>query len=89
MDFFRDSNQVEIDLIIKKGNALNASEIKSSKTFYKSFLKNLNYFENLAKEKFNRVILVYSGYQEQDIGSYQLINYKNLKSLTESLGWIS
>lgn len=78
--FYRDSQKNEVDLIIKSGNSLMPIEIKSSKTFQVSFLKNLEYFHKLAANKAENGLLIYNGEQEQQIRSNKIINYKNTAS---------
>lgn len=45
--FFRDSNQFEIDLLLKKGGGLAPVEIKASLTFNEEFVKNLKHFAKI------------------------------------------
>ena len=75
--FYRDSNNNEVDLIIKSGNDLIPIEIKISQTFHPSFLKSIKYFDNLTKRVPTGFVL-YTGKQEQKIEKYQVLNYLNL-----------
>jgi predicted AAA+ superfamily ATPase len=83
--YYRDSNNNEVDLLVKIGSNLVPIEIKSSTTFTPEFLKNIGYFKAAAKERCPMEFLVYSGEQEQEIGSCHLINYKNIRKIFESL----
>jgi hypothetical protein len=53
-------------------------EIKSSKTFDKSFLKGLNYFRGILPEKVRNTTVCYSGEMEQMIDGTKLVNFKNI-----------
>lgn len=83
--FYRDSNNNEVDLIIKSGNLLYPIEIKSSKTFNAKFLKNLNYFQSLIKDRFGASYLIYSGTQEQIIKGTKVINYTHSYTLRDMI----
>jgi hypothetical protein len=48
MYFFRDSNQNEVDLILKRGSDLIPIEIKASQSWNKRFAKNLHKFNTLS-----------------------------------------
>lgn len=82
MYFYRDSNQNEVDLILKSGQILLPIEIKSSKTYTPSFIKGLQYFKNLVQERCDTGYLVYAGSQEQRLGIFHLINFKHLACIT-------
>ncbi len=48
MPIFKRKLQVEIDFIQERGFSLCANEIKSTKNFTKTFIKNLTYFKKLS-----------------------------------------
>lgn len=79
--FYRDSKQVELDLIIDGGTEMHNCEIKSSKTFDPSFLDNLSKvnFANVESKKF----IVYRGDYEQVVDGVELINHDSLLRLFE------
>lgn len=79
--FFRDSHQNEVDLIVKQGHDLIPIEIKSSQTFNKSFLKGLNYFKELTKDRVPKGYVVYTGNQSQEVGEFTLLDYKDICSI--------
>lgn len=83
MYFYRDSNQNEIDLILKSGPQLLPVEIKSSKTYIPAFLKGLIYFKNLVGEHCQTGYVVYAGTQEQRLGDFHLINFSHLNRIAE------
>lgn len=49
--FYRDSNQKEVDLILKNRDSLCAIEIKSSMTYNSQFEKGLKQIDSAVKEK--------------------------------------
>lgn len=75
--YYRDSNQNEVDLIIKQAHELIPVEIKASKTFHPSFLKGLNYFEKLVDSRMPKGYLIYAGDREQKIKKVDVCNFVN------------
>jgi uncharacterized protein len=67
--FYRDTHGNEVDLIIKKERQLIPVEIKSAATFTKSFLKGIERFRDLVKDRCGNGYVLYNG---ED--SYQLNN---------------
>ena len=76
--FYRDSNQVEVDLIFPNGLSLVAIEIKSSKTFHKSFLKGLMNFKKLPSMHSIDPYVVYSGSHQQKVHDVSIVNYAHM-----------
>ncbi len=76
--FYRDSNHNEVDLILDYITHFDAIEIKSSKTFDKSFFKGLSYIRDLFPEKIRNTMVCYTGEMEQTMGENKIVNYKNL-----------
>lgn len=81
--FYRDSNQLEVDLIFQYGLHLMIIEIKSSKTFHSSFLKGLETFTNMAKQHKTRGYIVYGGEHQQQVSDYHVINYLNMNDIID------
>ena len=79
--FFRDSHGNEVDFIYKKAHNLVPIEIKSAKSFDKSFIKKLIYFRELAKDRVQNGYLVYSGELSYQVDGFDLINYKNVSNI--------
>lgn len=79
--FYRDNHQNEVDIIKPKGNDLVAIEIKSSQTFNTNFLKPIEKFITLAKNRKVQRAVIYSGQQEQIINGTQLLNYQHTKQI--------
>lgn len=59
--FYRENGGREVDLLKKEGEELYLYEIKSSGTFNKVFVKNLNYLKELLKGKIRDAKVVYDG----------------------------
>ena len=79
--FYRDQQQHEIDVIYKNGHQLIPIEIKSSKTFNKDFLKELDYFSKLFPEQCEQGYVIYAGEQHQKIGWRSLLNYLDVSQI--------
>lgn len=75
--FYRDSNQNEVDLLIKSGSQFIPIEIKSSKTFHSDFLKGLLHFKKLVSERYQQGYLIYAGVREQAIHDISVINFRH------------
>ena len=83
--FYRDSNDHEVDLLIKSGHQLIPIEIKSSKTFHPDFLKGLRYFKTIAKDRFNSGFLIYAGDREQRIEDFFVKQFTHIKQISETI----
>lgn len=79
--YYRDSHQNEVDIVVKVRQALIPIEIKSTSTFDIALLKNLKYYKNIVGDRMPMGFLVYAGTQEQQIGDFYLINYKNIHKI--------
>jgi hypothetical protein len=77
---YRESNNNEVDLILDFSTHLDAFEIKSEKTFDKSFLIGLNHISGIFPLKVRNTTVCYSGDMEQTIGNNKLVNFKNIVS---------
>lgn len=75
--FYRDSNGVEVDLLVKKEGRYKAVEIKSSSTYHPDFENGLKSFEKEFGEKTSDYAIVYAGEVEDFGRHYQLVNYSN------------
>lgn len=84
--FYRDSHQNEIDVLFQRGHELVPIEIKSAKTFNKSFLKGLSLFKRLVGERCRNPALIYSGVDELQVNDVQLLHFSHAgKALEKSL----
>ena len=79
--FYRDSNQNEVDLLIKQEGELTAIEVKSSMTYSSSFEKTLTQIEGWIKTPISKKAIIYSGDFENSSGDINLINYRHISSL--------
>lgn len=73
--YFRDTHGHEVDLIFQSGPKLIPIEIKAGMTFHINFLKNLFFFQELVGKRCENGFLIYTGFQEQSIGSFKMLNY--------------
>lgn len=83
--FYRDSNQNEVDLVIDDLQTLDAVEIKSSETFNTSLLKGLNYIRKVFPERIQKTVLCYAGHLEHPYLKHQLVHYKKISGLLNSV----
>ena len=74
--FFRDSNGMEVDLIIEKGQDIEAVEIKSGATLNTDYFKHLNTFSRVAKNV-SKKTLIYTGETELATNGCQVFNWAN------------
>lgn len=84
--FYRDSNQNEVDILIKQANKLIPIKIKSSKTFHPDFLKGLKYFKEIAAQRTSEGFLIYAGVQQQRIHDFYVLNFSQINDLFEKIG---
>jgi len=76
--FYRDSNQNEVDLILRCGNNFEIAEIKSSMTYHPDFEKGIKYFSEIFKNRVVSKQIIYCGDLENPVGNIKLLNYKKL-----------
>ncbi len=79
--FYRDSNQNEVDLLLKLHNGMNAIEIKSAMTYSTEFEKALRSICTWVKEPILTKSIVYSGQFENTVSDIRLLNYRHLDTL--------
>ena len=79
--FYRDSNQNEVDILIKQEGELTAIEVKSSMTYNSSFEKTLALIESWIKTPVRKKAVVYSGDFENTTGNINLITYRHIASI--------
>ena len=78
--FWRDSNGIEIDLLIEKGGVLSAIEIKSGSTMKTDFFKNLHLWQNISSTSGDHITVVYGGDQSYLTKNGKLISWKDFGS---------
>ena len=79
--FYRDSNDVEVDLLLKKGNEYCAIEIKSSQTYHPEFEAGIKSLGKVLNNRLTDKAVIYAGDFENDTAEIQLLNYKNMGRL--------
>jgi uncharacterized protein len=77
--FYRDSNQVEVDLLEEKGNQITLTEIKAARTVFSKHLKGLNRVQQLIKDQPVDRQLIYGA--EESGFSFQEVTVKSWKDL--------
>lgn len=78
--FYRDSNQNEIDLLLKNGEYFKGVEIKSSMTYHRDFEKALHNMSKYVMGSIQQRAVIYAGDMENRLGEIQLINYRHLNN---------
>ena len=79
--FYRDVQQLEIDIVYKQAHQLVAVEIKSAQTYNSSLLRGINKIKKILGNDLAKSFLIYSGTIEQNVQETSLINYKNASSI--------
>lgn len=79
--FYRDSNGVEVDLLLKNGNDYSAIEIKSSQTYHLEFEIGIQSLSTLLENRLTNKAILYAGDFENETAEIQLFNYKNMNCL--------
>ena len=86
--FFRNSNGLEIDLILQKQNKLKLFEIKSGKSLNDEFCRNMKNFsakynEEIASDS-TKGTVIYSGETYESYKDFGFYNFSNIPQLFES-----
>ena len=76
--FWSDSNGNEVDLLMNKGDHVDAVEIKSGQTYNADFFKNLKYWSKLSGEDKDHRQVVYGGSQHRSTSEGELIPWSML-----------
>lgn len=76
--FFRDSNQNEVDILLKQQGNITAVEVKSAMTYNSSFERTISRLSTWIQTPVVRQAIVYSGDYENTAGRVALINYRHL-----------
>lgn len=79
--FYRDSNQNEVDILLKEEGLITAIEIKSSMTYNSAFEKSLKKIDQWIKTPITKKIVIYAGEYENTASEIQLLNYNNLSTV--------
>ncbi len=81
--FYRDSNQNEIDLLMRNGSGIFAVEVKSSMTYNTDFEKNLRKMSEWIGQPVTGRAVVYAGSLENTEREIQLVNYTHFDDITK------
>ena len=76
--FYRDSNQNEVDILLKEEGEITAIEVKSSMTYHTSFENTLSKLPEWIKSPVANKLIVYAGDFENTVSDVKLLNYKHL-----------
>jgi len=76
--FYRDSNQNEVDILLKEEGEITAIEVKSSMTYHQSFADTVTKLPEWIKTPVTNRMIVYTGDFENTSGDIRLINYRHL-----------
>ncbi len=79
--FYRDSNGNEVDLLVAKGQAIEAYEIKSSATYNSSFESVFGKLTPALDARLTRRAVVYGGRQERRNAPIEVLRYTSLLSV--------
>lgn len=79
--FFRDSNGLEIDLLLDPAEGLQLVEIKASQTVSAPLFKNLRTVSTLLGDRVKGQHLIYGGTERQDRSSVQVLPYGQAATL--------
>lgn len=79
--FYRDSNQNEIDLVMKDSLGLSGIEIKSSMTYHPDFEKALKRMGEWINEPVLGKAVIYAGSFENTTSDTKLLNYMHLRDI--------
>lgn len=76
--FYRDSNQNEIDILLKQEGEITAIEVKSSMTYHHSFEQHISRLSQWIKTPIAQKMVVYAGEFENTMSDIKLVNYRHL-----------
>lgn len=79
--FYRDSNQNEVDIILKQEGEITAIEVKSSMTYSSSFEGSLRKLQSWISTPVYQKIVAYNGDFENEAGDIKIVNIRNLHHL--------
>ena len=83
LSFYRDSSGNEVDLVIERGRALAALEIKSGQTVAKDYFQGLHRFAKVAGDRIQGGAVVYGGRRGQARSDWEVWPFHELKRLSD------
>lgn len=81
VSFYRDSNQQEVDVLVKQEGEITAIEVKSGMTYNSSFESAIKKLPEWIKTPVARRAIVYNGDFENQAGDVEVVNYRRLPGL--------
>ena len=86
--FYRDSNQNEVDILLKEEGEITAIEVKSSMTYHTSFESDISQLSDWIKTPVVNKMIVYTGDFENTTSDIKILNYRHLQHhLPSPLQW--
>ncbi|HOE94636.1 MAG TPA: DUF4143 domain-containing protein, partial [Candidatus Cryptobacteroides sp.] len=79
--FYRDSNQNEVDILLKQEGLITAIEVKSSMTYSTSFEKSIKGLSDWIRTPVTDKIIAYNGDFENELADIKIVNFRNLQHL--------
>lgn len=77
--FWRESNKLEVDLVIEKGGDLEAYEIKASETFRPEFLAGVEKFKSIVgNNSLKRLGVIYGGVESFEFNGNRVLSWKRV-----------
>lgn len=77
--FYRDSNQNEVDILLKEEGEITAIEVKSSMTYHTSFESDISHLSDWIKTPVVKKMVVYTGDFENTTSDIKVLNYRHLQ----------
>lgn len=78
--FYRDSNQNEVDILLKEEGEITAIEVKSSMTYHSSFEDSISKLAEWIKTPISNKLIVYTGDFENTTADIKVLNYRHLQA---------
>lgn len=79
--FYRDSNQNEVDILVKEEGKLIAIEVKSAMTYQQDFDKKLRKLNEWTSTPIKHRAVVYTGDFENTVGDVWVLNYNHISKI--------
>ncbi len=76
--FWQDSNNHEVDLLIKTAKGFEIFEVKATQTIKPSLFKGMDYFETIANDAEIKKTLIYGGIENQERSKYSVLGWPNI-----------
>ncbi|HWV71993.1 MAG TPA: ATP-binding protein [Pseudosphingobacterium sp.] len=80
--FWQDSNQHEVDFLLKKANGFDIFEVKATQTIMPKLFTNMDYFGELAGTQQVNKTLIYGGDENQQRTKYSVTSWRDMGELT-------